>query len=792
MNRKPLLLFFLSFFLFSCGNQDATLPLQQPAMRLWYEQPAAGWQEALPAGNGRMGVMVFGGTHRERIQLNEESLWAGQPLDNNNPEALQHLPELRRLLLAEKVEEATALVKKYFLGTPPRVRSYQTAGDLFIISGEDAPAEEYERELALETGVVKSRWRQGDTQYYREVFVSAPADVIVIRTRAEGPAALEERITLKRSRDAQIRTEGNDRLVMTGQIHDLPDSLRGPGGEHMRFAGVLQVLTKKGTVRAEDTCLTVTGAREMILLLTLKTDYDPVTLSFDRMLDPLQWCRERVAQAVTKDFRRLYADHVKDHAAFFNRVQLQLPATEISSLPTDQRLAAVKKGKADPALAALYFQYGRYLLMGSSRAPGVLPANLQGVWNDKYEAPWNADFHTNINLQMNYWPAEVANLPECVAPLSRFMERLERPASRTARKMYGARGWTFHHLTDAFGRTGVADGPWGLTPMDGPWMTFPLWRHYAYTLDTAYLRTTAWPLMRGAARFVLDFLVEGPGGYLVTVPSSSPENAYYLPGTKKMAKLTYDATMDIEIIRGLFDHCLKALEVLGSDPGLRDSITAAMKRLPPFRIGKDGTLQEWIQDYEEPWPGHRHISHLLGLYPLHQISPEKPELFEAARRTIERRLSHGGGHTGWSRAWIINFYDRLQMGEEAHKHLLLLFNKSTQPNLFDTHPPFQIDGSFGGTAGIAGMLLQSWGGEIRLLPALPKAWDHGEVRGLKARGNHTVGIRWKEHRPERVKIQAGKTGTVTICYGKIRKELSLKKGEICLLDGDLKKIREQD
>jgi alpha-L-fucosidase 2 len=336
--------------------------------------------------------------------------------------------------------------------------------------------------------------------------------------------------------------------------------------------------------------------------------------------------------------------------------------------------------------------------------------------------------------------------------------------------MYGADGWTFHHLTDPFGRTGVMDGPWGATPMDGPWMTFPLWRHYEYTLDTTYLEETAYPLMKGAAQFVMDFLIEDKEGYLVTAPSSSPENAYYLPGTDKKSVLTYASTMDIEIITALFHNTIEATEILKTDQSFGDSLSSVLKQLPPLQIGKDSTLQEWIKDYREVHPGHRHISHLLALYPLYQINPEEPELYEAARRTIEKRLSHGGGHTGWSRAWIVNFYGRLHMPEEAHKHLLLLFKKSTLSNLFDTHPPFQIDGNFGGTAGIAGMLLQSQENQIRILPALPAEWDHGQVKGLKARGNFTVDIEWKNNKLEQLRIKSYGNLPCKIIYGK--KEIS--------------------
>ncbi len=776
------------FILLSCSDQKNKL--QQPDMRLWYEQPAGEWTEALPVGNGRLGAMVFGDPLNERIQLNEESLWAGQPIDNNNPEALKHLPELQRALLTENIDKANDIVEKYFIGVPPNVRSYQTAGDIFIRSSGDQELSDYKRELVLETGISRTTFKLGDTKYVREVFASAPDNVIVIYCRAKGSGKINNRISLVRSKDAEVSAPGDDILVMKGQIVDAPDPKKGPGGKHMRFAGMLKVKTNGGEVTAEDSVLVIKDAKEFTILLTIKTDYDAENLGFNRSLDPLQSCRNIITKAEAESYTSLRNRHIEDHSPMFNRVKLELPETANSSLPTDKRLKAVKEGKDDPALAALYFQYGRYLLMGSSRSPGVLPANLQGIWNHKYNAPWNSDFHTNINLQMNYWPAEITNLPECVDPLNHLMERLTVPGRRTATEMYGAGGWTFHHLTDAFGRTGVMDGPWGVTPMDGPWMTFPVYRHFEYTLDTAYLRKTAYPLMKGSARFVLDFLIKGPEGYLVTAPSASPENAYFIPGTKKKGRLTYAATMDIEIIKGLFENCIKATEILNTDKDLRDSLENAMKRLPPLRIGKNGTLQEWIKDYEEPMPGHRHISHLLALYPLSQIqiNPNTPELFEAAKKTIERRLSNGGGHTGWSRAWIINFYDRLLMGEKAHEHLLLLLKKSTLPNLFDTHPPFQIDGNFGGTAAIAGMFLFSHKNEIMLLPALPSAWHSGSIEGLKAKGNITVDIRWKDNKLDEVVLTPGRSGNIKIVYSDKYILLNVEKGKKYKLNGDLKNM----
>ena len=449
----------------------------------------------------------------------------------------------------------------------------------------------------------------------------------------------------------------------------------------------------------------------------------------------------------------------------------------LSAKPTDERLDAVKKGAADNGLIALYFQYGRYLLMSSSRTPAVLPANLQGIWNKEMNAPWNSDFHTNINLQMNYWPAEVCNLSETSEKLVSFMEKLVVPGSVTAREMYGTGGWTIHHLTDPFGRTGVADGVWGITPMNGPWMTFPVYEHYLFTADTSFLREKAYPLMKGTAEFVLGFLVESPEGYLVTNPSHSPENNFRDNKTGEVSALTYAATTDIEVVNALFDNCIEAAEILKSDSEFVARLIEAKKRLPPVRINSKGVIMEWINDYDEPEPGHRHMSHLLGLYPLSQFTPETPDLYKAAEATIERRLSFGGGHTGWSRAWIVSLYARLQKGEKAYENLLALLGKSTLPNLFDTHPPFQIDGNFGGTAGIAEMLIQSHNNVIRLLPAVPAAWSRGEVKGLCARGGFVIDMKWNDNKLLEARISSEKGGKCTINYLGKEMELSLAAGE---------------
>jgi len=771
------------FSIWSC-NKNA-YQYQQPEVKLWYEQPAHKWTQALPVGNGRLGAMVYGDPFEERIQVNEESLWAGQPLNNNNPEALSHLDELRRLLLAEKSIEAQDLVARYFIGTPPRIRSYQTAGNILISADSTGAVENYRRELFLETGITRTTYTIGGTNYTREVFASAPDNVIVIRIEADKKKSLNLKISLKREKDAETEIFADGRILMTGQIIDEPDSLRGEGGKHMKFAAILQAYNYGGELKIKDDHLQVVSANNLTLIYTAATDYNIEILNYDRKMNPVDRCYEMLNNLKRKSYETIKIRHSLDHAALFNRVKMKLGQTDNSGIPTNKRLAAVKQGEDDPGLCALYFQYGRYLLMGSSRNPGVLPANLQGIWNQEYNAPWNSDFHTNINLQMNYWFAEVANLPETILPLSKFFLELMEPGGITAGEMYGAGGWTMHHLTDPFGRTGVADGPWGLTPLNGPWMTFPIWRHFEFTLDTGYLQQYAYPLMKGAAIFVLDFLIAGPDGYMVTVPSHSPENNYRLPGKSGQATLTFASTIDIQIVRALFENTVEAAEILRQDPELRKRINAMLNKLPPLKTGSDGTIQEWYYDYDEVNPGHRHMSHLLGLYPLDQINPLTPELYEAARKTIMKRLSHGGGHTGWSRAWMINFFARLHDGNSAYKHLHLLLQKSTLDNLFDTHPPFQIDGNFGGTAGIAEMLLRSSAGAVELLPALPDVWQSGYVTGLVAHGGVIVDIKWDDLKIIEAKFEFNNNRKLTIRYKGMDLEIQGDKGEIVFVDNNL-------
>jgi alpha-L-fucosidase 2 len=755
--------------------------LNEKSLKLWYTTPAAVWEEALPVGNGRLGAMVFGDPVNERLQLNEESIWAGSRINNNNHSSLANLKKLQSAVFENRYKEAAVIAEKCLLGTPPRIRSYQPLGDLIINYSWTGKPENYSRELDLATGIASSFFTAGANKYSEEVFSSAPDNIIVIRIKSPDKGIINASFTLKREKDALVRSEGNNNLILTGQIVDKDNELTGLGGDHMKFAGELRLNTRKGTIEAKNDVIYVSGAEEIIIRLTSATDYSLSLLDFDRSVDPSMVCKKILDKTDGISYNDLRSNHIKEYSGYFDRVRLCLGDDSLAMKPTDKRLADVKNGAPDNGLIALYFQYGRYLLISSSRNPGVLPANLQGIWNKDMNAPWNADFHTNINLQMNYWPAEVCNLTETTEALTSFMEKLTGPGTVTAREMYGTKGWTFHHLTDPFGRTGVADGVWGITPLNGPWMTFPLYEHFLFTRDTAFLRERAYPLMKGAAEFVLGFLTESPDGYLVTNPSHSPENSFRDAKTGEVSMLTYSATIDIEIVNALFDYCIDAAGILDYDREFTDSLRAVKKRLPPVRINSKGVIQEWIYDYDEPEPGHRHMSHLLGLYPLAQFTPETPELYKAAGATIARRLSFGGGQTGWSKAWMISMYARLQEGEKAYSNVMDLLRKCTLPNLFDTHPPFQIDGNFGGTAGIAEMLLQSHNGTIRLLPAVPASWKKGEVKGLCARGGFEIDMKWSDGKLEFAKVSSAKGGHAKIVYDGNEKEINLAKGKSLIL-----------
>jgi len=727
---------------------------RRSALTLRYERPASVWTEALPVGNGRIGAMIFGGIARERLQLNEDTLWGGGPYNPVNPQAKASLAELRRLIFAGQYAEAEAFANAHVMATPLRQASYKSVGDLAIeMSGiADIDATGYHRSLDIDAAVAETHFTAGGITYRREVVASPIDQVIAVRLSASRPGRISCRLSFtspeKASRSA---TDGADTIVLSG--HNDPEGAI-PGA--LTFEARLQTQSRGGTIRPDGDALIVEGADEVILLIAMATSYrryDDVTG------DPAAITRAQIGKASARTFAAIVADATAEHRRLFRRVAIDLGRTAAADQPTDLRIRQ-SETVADPALAALYFQYGRYLLISSSR-PGGQAANLQGLWNDSPRPPWGGKFTININTEMNYWPAEPTNLPECVEPLIQLIRDIAQTGERTAREMYGARGWVCHHNTDLWRATAPIDGAkFGLWPMGGAWLCTHLWAHYDYNRDKAFL-ASVYPILRGASLFFLDTLQVDPNtGHLVTNPSMSPEN-----GHGHGSSLIYAPTMDMEILRDLFDQTVAAAGILGQDGDLAHQFADARARLLPLQIGAQGQLQEWPMDWDMQADDlhHRHVSHLYGLFPSHQIDIERtPDLARAAKKSLEIR---GDKATGWATAWRINLWARLRDGDHAHSILAFLLGpERTYPNMFDAHPPFQIDGNFGGTSGITEMLMQCQDDIIDLLPALPSAWPTGSISGLRARGGCTIDLAWRNGKLARATIQGSERGRRTVRY----------------------------
>ncbi len=778
-----LFVLFLSLTWLSCTQEKETAV----SNNLWYAQPATKWMQALPVGNGRLGAMVFGDPNHERIQLNEDSMWAGGPDWGNSKGTPKDLEEIRQLLRDGKPHEADKLIVGRF-SYKSILRSHQTMGDLYIDFRKDKKIEDYKRSLNLDDALVSVHYVSGGEDYTEKVFASHPDDVLIAELATTSPEGMDLSLRLDRPEDHWRKTvttsnPSENEISMKGMVTQyggVKDSKPFPLDYGVKFETRLKVKNESGMVVAHDGQLTLKGVKKITLYIVCNTSFYHKDFESKNS--------ETMAALNGKSFDALLADHTEDYQNLYNRLSFDLGGKAMDSLPTDVRLKRIKEGTDDPDLAAKLFQYGRYLLISSSR-PGSNPANLQGLWNEHIEAPWNADYHLNINLQMNYWPAEVTNLSECHEPIFAFANRLLERGRITAKEQYGIdRGSMAHHATDLWAPAFMrAEQPyWGAWVHGAGWLVQDYWEHYQYTQDKEFLKEEAYPALKAISEFYLDWLVlDKRDGTWVSAPETSPENSY-IAADGKPAAVSFGAAMGHQIIAEVFNNTLKAAEALSIDDSFTKEVNNKRTKLHPgVVIGDDGRILEWDRPYEEAEKGHRHMSHLYALHPGDQIFESDTAAFKAAQKTIDYRLQHGGAGTGWSRVWMINLNARLLDSLSAEENIKKFLQISIADNLFDEHPPFQIDGNFGYTAAVAELLMQSHEGFIRILPTLPSNWKNGRIAGLKARGNVTVDLEWKDGRLIQLGLTSATDKTVKVKYGSIAKEIQLQKNIKTILNGNL-------